>query len=297
VGIPFKANPTKIMERAMVVRRTALMCLMVMLGGWAATLTAEAPNTVQNATFDVSVVRVSKPDAQSSDLNLGKDRLEAKNLTLQSLLQFAYKLSSGSDDQMIGGPKWMKSTRFDLEGKLDAETAAKVSTMTNDERLDTLRAMLKALLADRFKLKVHQEARTLPVMRMQAIGETKLIRFESPAESAAGLKSWQGLHNDGHGHIEGRGADLKMLASVLAFQPEIGGRLVVDQTGLPEHERFTFELKWTPERLGGAQTETSNEPSMSLFTAMQDELGLKLTATRAPVDVVVVDHVQMPDEN
>ncbi len=88
-----------------------------------------------------------------------------------------------------------------------------------------------------------------------------------------------------------------MLASVLAFQPEIGGRLVVDQTGLPEHERFTFELKWTPERLGGAQTETSNEPSMSLFTAMQDELGLKLTATRAPVDVVVVDHVQMPDEN
>ncbi len=85
----------------MVVRRTALMCLMVMLGAWAATLTAEAPNTVQNATFDVSVVRVSKPDAQSSDLNLGKDRLEATNLTLQSLLQFAYKLTKAPVDVVI----------------------------------------------------------------------------------------------------------------------------------------------------------------------------------------------------
>ena len=88
-----------------------------------------------------------------------------------------------------------------------------------------------------------------------------------------------------------------MLASVLAFQPEIGGRLVVDQTGLPEHERFTFDLKWTPERLDGAQIETSDAPGMSLFVAMQEELGLKLTATKAPVDVVVVDRVQMPDEN
>ena len=280
----------------MVARRAALMCLMGMLSSVPATLTAEAPNTIQSAAFEVSVVRLSKPDAQNSNLNLGKDRLEAKNLTLESLLQFAYRLSSGSDDQIIGEPKWMKSTRFDLEGKLDAETAAKVSKMPYEERLETLRGMLKALLAHRFQLKVHQEERILPVMKMQAIGETKLVKFAIPAGDAP-PKSWQGLHNDGHGHIEGRGADLKMLASVLALQPEVGGRLVVDQTGLPEHDRFTFELKWTPERLGGTQTETSDVPGMSLFTAMQEELGLKLTASKAPIDVVVIDRVQMPDEN
>ena len=280
----------------MAVRRTALMCLMVMLGGCSASSTAETRNPIQSATFEVSVVRVSKPNAQNSNLNLGKDRLEAQNLTLQSLLQFAYQLSSGSDDQIIGGPTWMKSTRFNLEGKLDVETAAKVSKMTNDERLQTFRGMLKALLADRFQLKVHPEEKTLPIIRMQAVGETKLVKFEVPAENA-GPKSWQGLQNDGHGHIKGRGADLKMLASVLAFQPEVGGRLVVDQTGLPEHERFTFDLTWTPERLGGAQTETSDAPGMSLFTAIQEELGLKLTAAKAPVGVVVVDHVEMPDEN
>jgi uncharacterized protein (TIGR03435 family) len=180
---------------------------------------------VQSATFEVSVVRVSKPDLQNSTLNLREDRPRAQNLTLQSLVQFAYKLASGSDDQIIGGPKWMKSTRFDLEGKLDAGTAATVSKMTNEERIERLRGMLKTLLAERFQLKVHQEMRALPVIRMQALGETKLVRFEASADGSANSKSWQGLHNGG------RGADLKMLASVLAFQPEIGGRLVIDQTG------------------------------------------------------------------
>ncbi len=278
----------------MAVGRAALMWLVMMLDVSPATLTARAPGGSQSAAFEVSVVRLSKPDAQGSSLNLGKGRLEAKNLTLQSLLQFAYRLSSGSDDQIAGGPKWMKSTGFDLEGKLDADTAASVSKMTGEERVETLRGMLKELLADRFQLKVHQESRTLPVLALQAIGGTRLVKFAAPVEDAEAPKSWQGLHNDGHGHVTGQGADLKMLASVLAFQPEIGGRLVVDQTGLPERERFTFELKWTPERLGQAGTEG---PATSLFTAVQEQLGLKLTATKAPVDVVVVDHVQMPDEN
>lgn len=281
----------------MVLRPASLLCFIVAMAALSATLPAQTPSASREPVFEVSVVRVSKPDVQNSTLNLGEDRLQAQNLTLQSLLQFAYKLSSGSDDQIIGGPKWMKSTRFDLEAKLDAETAAKVSKMKNDERLETLREMLKALLADRFQLRVHQETRTLPVVRMQAIGETKLVKFEAPAEGSTGSKSWQGLHNDGHGHIEGRGADLKMLASVLAFQPEIGGRLVVDQTGLPEHARFTFDLKWTPEGLDRTQTDSSDAPGMSLFAATQQELGLKLTAGKGPVDVVVIDHVAMPDEN
>jgi uncharacterized protein (TIGR03435 family) len=284
------------MELAIVSRRAALLCPIAAMAGLSSTLLAQMPSATKEPTFEVSVVRVSKPDVQSSNLNLREDRLLAQNLTLQYLLQFAYKLSSGSDDQIVGGPKWMKSTRFDLEGKMDAETAAKVGKMKNDERLEALRRMLKALLADRFQLKVHQETRILPVVRMQAIGETKLVKFEIPAEGSTDPKSWQGLRNDGHGHIEGRGADLKMLASVLAVQPEIGGRLVVDQTGLPEHGRFTFELKWTPEGLGGTQTD-SDASGMSLFAAMQEELGIKLTAGKGPVDVLVIDGVAMPDEN
>jgi uncharacterized protein (TIGR03435 family) len=281
----------------MVLRCVARMCLTVAAVGQLMPLAAQAPSAVREPTFEVSVVRLSSADAQNSNLNLGKDRVQAQNLTLQSLVQFAYKLNSGSDDQIIGGPKWMKSTRFDLEGKLDDETAAKVNNMTNDERVETLRGLLKALLTDRFQLKVHQETRTLPVVGMQTIGKTKLVKFGTSAAGSADSKSWQGLHNDGQGHIEGRGADLKMLASVLAFQPEVGGRLVIDQSGLPEHDRFMFDLKWTPEKLVGTQTDTSDASGMSLFAAMQEELGLKLTATKAPVDVVIVDRLEMPDAN
>jgi uncharacterized protein (TIGR03435 family) len=277
--------------------RSALICLSVILCGGPIVVMAQAQNSIPSPAFEVSVVKPSKPDAQNSNLNLGQDRLQAQNLTLQSLMQFAYKLSSGSDDQILGGPKWMKSSRFDLEGKLDPETAAKVSKLTNDERLETLRKMLRGLLADRFQLKVHHETRMLPVVGMQALGETKLVKFDDSMKNPAAEKSWQGLRNDGHGHIEGRGADLKMLASVLAFQPEIGGRLVLDQTELPEHERFTFDLKWTPERLAGEQADTSSGLGNSLFAAMQEELGLKLTATKAPVDVVVIDHIELPGEN
>ena len=104
------------MELPIVLRRAALLSLILAMAGLSATLPAQAPSASWEPGFEVSVVRVSKPDVQNSNLNLGEDRLQAQNLTLQSLLQFAYKLSSGSDDQIIGGPKWIKSTRFDLEG-------------------------------------------------------------------------------------------------------------------------------------------------------------------------------------
>ena len=281
----------------MVAMRVALMWVLVLFKGGLATLAAQGAKPVQGASFDVTVVRLSKPDVQNSTLNLRQDQLQVQNLTLQSLIQFAYKLSSGSDDQIIGGPKWMKTTRFDMEAKMDAEAAGKASKMTGKERLDLQREMLKSLLADRFQMEVHHETRTLPVVQMQAIGATKLLKFEAPANTSGDTKAWQGLRNDSHGHVEGRGADLKMLASVLAFQPEIGGRLVIDQTGLPSDDRFTFDLRWTPEKLAEAQGGGPEDHAVSLFTAVQEELGLKLTAAKAPVDVVVIDRIKMPDEN
>ena len=105
----------------MFLRRVARMCLTAAAVGQLVPLAAQMPTAVREPTFEVSVVRLSSADAQNSTLNLGKDRVRAQNLTLQSLVQFAYKLSSGSDDQIVGGPKWMKSTRFDLEGKLDVD--------------------------------------------------------------------------------------------------------------------------------------------------------------------------------
>jgi uncharacterized protein (TIGR03435 family) len=285
------------MATAVVVRLVARLSLLAMLGVLSTTLMAQEPGPASNPAFEVSVVRLSKPDENNSNLNLGQDRLQAKNLTLQSLVKFAYALNSGSDDQIIGGPEWMKSIRFDLEAKLDPETAVKVGKLPDNERIELLREMLRAVLADRFQLKVQRETRSLSAIRIQAIGQTKLVTFAQPAERSAESKSWQGLHNDGHGHIEGHGATMKMLASLLALQPEVGGRFVADQTGLPEQERFTFDLKWVPDNLGVTQSDEPAASGLSLFAAIQDQLGLRLTAGKVPVEVVVIDRAEMPSEN
>src|ERR1700733_1415577 len=101
------------MELAIVLRRAALLCPIAAIPGLSSTLLAQMPSATKEPAFEVSVVRVSKPDVQSSNLNLREDRLLAQNLTLQYLLQFAYKLSSGSADQIVGGPKGMKCACFD----------------------------------------------------------------------------------------------------------------------------------------------------------------------------------------
>jgi uncharacterized protein (TIGR03435 family) len=78
------------------------------------------------------------------------------------------------------------------------------------------------------------------------------------------------------------------------MQPEIGGRLVVDKTGLKG--QYDFTLKWTPD-IGAAAEQPASDAGPSLFTALQEELGLRLQSTKAPVDVLVIDHVELPSEN
>ena len=102
--------------------------------------------------------------------------------------------------------------------------------------------------------------------------------------------------------MEGRGASPDMLANVLGFQPEIGGRMVVDKTGLKG--TYNFILTWTPDPglgTGGRPERDGDVPvdptGPSLFTALQEELGLKVETTKAPVDTIVIDSVEMPSEN
>ena len=106
----------------------------------------------------------------------------------------------------------------------------------------------------------------------------------------------------GRGQMEGRGATTEMFSNVLGMQPEIGGRMVVDKTGLMG--KYDFMLKWTPDMSLGAAGRPEREGDVpvdpsgpSLFTALQEELGLKLDATKGPVDTIVIDSVEMPSEN
>ncbi|HZQ44975.1 MAG TPA: TIGR03435 family protein [Acidobacteriaceae bacterium] len=238
--------------------------------------------------FEVATIKPSNPETRGSGFWINDDGIDSTNMPLTVLLQFAYNLSTGSVDQIIGGPMWMGSAKFDIKTKEDAQLARKISKLPREEQLATERQMVEALLADRFQLKVHHEARDLRVVALTvAKGGPKLT--ETKADSNKG--SWTGLRSS-RGKIEGRGATIKMLVGSLSPKPEIGGRLVVDDTGLTG--KYDFELTWSPEDL--AHTE-SDAGGPSLFTALQEQLGLKVETKKSPVDCIIVDHVEMPSKD
>jgi len=90
-------------------------------------------------------------------------------------------------------------------------------------------------------------------------------------------------------------APLSVLINPLLAQPEVSGRILLDQTGLTG--KYTFTLKWSRQNLSAATTPSSEMPGPSLFTALEDQLGLRLESTKAPVDVLVIDHVEQPSPN
>jgi uncharacterized protein (TIGR03435 family) len=256
---------------------------------------ARAQVPAKNPSFEVSTVRPSSPDTRESNLNLEVDSIRSSNLPVIFLLKFAFNLNGGSDDQIIGAPKWVSSVPFDIRAKVDEELAARMAKMPTDERIETTRRMVQILLEDRFQLKIHHENRELPVLALTAAkGGSKLTPVkDAPATSVRGEGSWTGLHNPGPGETEGRDVPVALLVSALTSKPEIGGRLVVDETGLVG--KYNFKLTWAPADAQGATDLGAGGPT--LFTAIEEQLGLKLQTQKAPVDCVVIDHIEQPSPN
>ena len=217
---------------------------------------------------------------------------------MKELIKIAYDLNYGADQQVSGGPAWTGSARFDIEAKEDPALGEKLQKLSSDERGKQLRQMLRGLLADRFKLQVHHESSELSVYElvMPKSGSKLMPSVAQPssidADNSAKPRSW--IRFAGKGLLEGNDADAATLVTALSMQPEIGGRLVVDKTGLTG--KYDFTLKWTPDMGQGADPPGA-DAGPTLFTALQEELGLRLQPTKAPVDVIVIDHVELPSRN
>lgn len=258
---------------------------------------AAQDNSSSLPAFDVSTVRPNNTGARASHLDFGADEVRSSNLPLIFLLQDAYNLNSGSTDQIVGTPAWISSMPFDITAKMDSETAARIGKMPPDERLATLRRMMQGLLADRFQLKIHHESREIPVFALKvAKGGPKLTAVsESPIDPSKprGADDWAGLRNR-EGLVEGRDASIKMLVDSLSWKPEIGDRLVVDETGL--QGKYSFTLRWAPDS-GQSAADLSEGTGPSIFAALDEQLGLKLEAKKSRVDCIVIDHVEQPSPN
>lgn len=254
-------------------------------------LAQQSPNP-SLPTFEVAIIRQSNPDVTAPLQGFAVDKFKTTNQTIKELIVFAYTLDSGSERKMVGAPKWADTTQFDIEAKQEDDFTAKLKGMSRSEQIGQIRLEVRALLEERFKLKVHHETRIQSVYFLVPLKTgTKLTLSSddpSPAQSRRGIVS-----NLPKGQILAREVPPSVLAHVLELTTELGGSTVVDKTGLSG--KYNFKLEWTPESI--SQTTATDLPGPSLFAALQSQLGLKLESGKAPVDMVVIDHVEMPSEN
>lgn len=206
------------------------------------------------------------------------------NVTLKTLIFTAYSIQT--DSQISGLPSWAVSEQFDVEAKMDADTAASLAKMPESEQINQRLVMLQALLADRFGLKVHHEPKELQVYKLVIATRGSKMR-ETPADASAGV-------NIGRGQLTGRGITIGILSVYLSG---VLGQPVVDKTGLAGH--YDVDLQWTPDdAAGSSQTSgTALDAGSSLHTALQEQLGLKLERSKGLTDTIVVDHLERPSEN
>ncbi|HSZ15577.1 MAG TPA: M56 family metallopeptidase [Terracidiphilus sp.] len=257
--------------------------------------------------FEVATIKPSKNDGGPKTLLIMPDRFTALNFPLREILMFAYDAKSTS--QISGYPDWVASAAFDIEAKEDEATAAALDKMPRDERNQRVRLMLQGLLEERFHLAVSHETKDLPIYALVvAKGGPKLKPSPAPVESDASPapggppKMRMGIRLNGPGNLNGFHATLDMLANgILSRMPEVGDRVVVNKTGLAGN--YDFTLKWTPENMPPGANEadaglsSADNAVPGLFTALEEQLGLKLDSQKGSVETLVVDSIDRPTPN
>jgi uncharacterized protein (TIGR03435 family) len=197
---------------------------------------------------------------------------------------------------------------------------AELQKMPQEQRSQQIRLMVQALLADRFKLKATRQTKELPVYALVvAKGGVKMKEAPAPPPNPSGAPPPLPTPGSaprpgmimmtGRGEVTGTAVPVASIANILSRQPETGGRVVIDKTGLTGN--YDWSLKWTPESGGpmgggpggpggpggGDSAPPPDASGPSFFTAIQEQLGLKLESQKAPVEVVVIDHIEEPSAN
>jgi uncharacterized protein (TIGR03435 family) len=241
--------------------------------------------------FDVAAIRQNNSDHTARShiyYSPGDGSFRAINVPMKMLLQFAFGLP---ETRIIGGPDWLSSIKFDVDAKADSSIDARMSTLSGDDARQEKQKMVRALLADRFKLIDHMETRELPIYILApAKGGSKLQPSKSNGTT---VDSW-------NNKIDVRGGDntVALLAEELSKRL---GRVVIDKTGI--QGRYDILLNWTPDDgaagplNGGGGISAAADSGPSIFTAIQEQLGLKLESQKGPVEVLVIDSVDMPSAN
>jgi uncharacterized protein (TIGR03435 family) len=230
--------------------------------------------------FEVASVRPNKSGDAKYSINPKGDRFAASNISLFSLVRWAYDVEAF---RISGAPSWFGSDRFDVEAKSDGTPS-----------MEQFRLMLQPLLAEQFGLRLHRETRQGPVYELVAAkGGAKLKAGKCQGTPSPG-NPCGGFSGSARGSLIGREDSLADFAKNLS---SILDRPVMDKTGLAG--TYDFDLTWTPDEIARQGPGDPDGPAVdpngpSFFTALEEQLGLRLEPTKGPVEFLVIDSAARP---
>jgi uncharacterized protein (TIGR03435 family) len=287
--------------RSVALRMTVLAASIV-----AASSPPSAQTPSPSGRFDVASVKPNRSGALSIGFDVpGARRFTVSNAPLRDIIRFAHDVDEA---RLVGGPEWIRSERFDIVATAERDIPA----WTPDGPPAVLLAMVRSLLADRFHLDTHHDTRELPVYALvvarsdRRLGPRASVSTVDCAAASASRAAPQPASPGeppvcgmriGPGQMLLGGVPMSRFANVLA---PFARRVVVDRTELTG--TYNLQLSWTPQGPRTQGPPADGAPALppvdadgaSLFASIQEQLGLKLEPTRAPLEVVVIDRVERP---
>jgi uncharacterized protein (TIGR03435 family) len=262
------------------------------------------PSDGRRPSFEVATIRPSGSESDFFDIHIADSRFSVEGAPLKALLKFAY--DTKIEAQLPTEPGWIAQEKFDIDARIDDAEVQSMSKLAPDQKFEQLRLMLQSLLAERFNLKVSSRMKELPVY---ALVVAKSGPHLTPVNLAPELQNQHmpQLSGGSRGELKASAVSMPMFTRWLSGRPDTGGRAVIDATGLTGS--YDFALNFTPDDVhiaqindavpgqGAANSSSTDSTGPSLFTALQEQLGLKLESRKAPVEVLVIDHVEQPSPN
>jgi len=243
---------------------------------------AASANT-EHPAYDVVSIKLNKSGSNQSNMVINDGNFDALNISLRALIISAFNVKQ---PQIFGLPKWDSSTRFDIKAKVVDADQKMFETFSGEQ----FRLMQQPILTDRFQLKFHYEQKMLPVyVLVIAKGGPRFKESKISGDDKAPNGIGAGSMRVNNSTMSSTAISTASLATMLSTQVQ---RIVIDKTGLSG--KYDLELTWS--RDGATSTVDSNAPP-SIFTALQEQLGLKLEPAKDAIKAFVIDHVELPSED
>ena len=269
-------------ERTLLSRRLKAISSFVFaaLSVFATAQSVPSSHPAKHLSFEVATIRPSPPDSTDEDWDSQGGRVTIRGYSLRQLIKVAFELKTNA--QITGGPEWIDKRRFDVSAKIDDDEMSRLNEASADrDQQNAIRFMLQTLLRERFKLQWKPVQSELPIFALVVSDHNPhLIPDTSKPRNLS-------IHS---AHMVAIATSPQELAEAIARMREVSDRAVVDRTGL--EGRFDFELNWSPDRGSGF---SQDAPYPGLFTALQEQLGLRLKPQKGLVPTIEVLTAALPD--